>query len=99
MEAIQNKIILGRVLSTPGINRAIARDPEYSRFVYESLRRHRRGDWGDVGEACKEMNDEFAENSNGGRQITSCYKNPGGDIYIVTDQRNESTTIIFINEY
>lgn len=45
------KFMLGKLVWTRGVNDMIATDEEFSKFVWESLKRHRAGDWGKL---CKE---------------------------------------------
>jgi len=97
--AVQKSINLGRVVSTLGVNLVTAKDAEYSRFVYNSLRRHRKCDWGDLPEETKKLNTEFAKHPEEGRTVVSLYKYKDLDIFIVTDFRQEVTTIMFTNEY
>mgnify|MGYP001139752618 CR=1 FL=1 len=51
------KFRLGELLMTRGINDLASRDEEFARFTYESLKRHRQGDWGDLAEKDKKEND------------------------------------------
>jgi hypothetical protein len=89
---------LGRTFATPGALRALE-DARMTFMPY--LRRHSLGDWGDVSDEDKRLND--ADVSGGGR-LLSCYKLPGakGDrarIWIITEADRSATTILCPEEY
>lgn len=68
----------------------------FGSFVYISLGRHVRGDWGDLSEEDKALNDEAVKN--GGR-IFSSYNFGNEKIWIITEADRSATTILFPDEY
>ena len=55
-----------RLLFTPGVNDRIADDEKFARFVWQSLARFGRGDWGTVGPDDWRANDADLESLNSG---------------------------------
>jgi len=102
MKTTKTRVLkLGRVASTARVNSEIARDPEYSVFIYESLRRHRNCDWGDLGADDKELN-EISMIEGKEERIMSRYNYEADrslDIYIITEYDRSVTTILFPYEY
>lgn len=84
---------LGQVVMTRGINAEISKSIEFSKFILESIARYRNGDWGDIPEEDKRMNDAAVKN--GDDRIVARYN----DIYIITEWDRSATTILFTNEY
>jgi len=102
MKTTKTRVLkLGRVASTARVNSEIARDPEYSVFIYESLRRHRNCDWGDLGADDKELN-EISMIEGKEERIMSRYDyepDHSKNICIITDWDRSATTILFSIEY
>ena len=70
--------------------------------VRECLGRHCNGDWGDVGEDSRGMNDDAIEAERKGEptdRLFSLYGIDGRDIYIITECDRSVTTILFPDEY
>lgn len=95
---VATKFNLGKLLFTRGVNDRVAEDTQFTKFVLDSLRRHARGDWGDM---CQE---DKAENGlalrQGNLRIFSAYEE--GDlpkIWIITEADHSATTILFPEEY
>jgi len=55
-----------KLVVTRGVNDHIAEDTKFAKFVYKSLIRFNRGDWGDVSEDDKKANDAELESLNSG---------------------------------
>jgi hypothetical protein len=85
---------LGMVLATPGALVALVRGRH---DIGEFLARHRRGDWGAVGE------EESAENDlalREGRALISEYRtSEGARLWIVTEGDRSSTCLLLPEEY
>lgn len=103
------KFPLGRILMTGGVNNAVADDAELAKAVLAGLRRHARGDWGDVCADDKRENDRSLIH---GYRVLSSYPTPAGKTYsgqfgigdddkfwIITEASRECTTILFPSEY
>lgn len=90
----EGRFRLGRVLATPG---AIDALEESGELADSFIRRHQRGDWGDMSE------DDKAENefSIGNRlRIFSAYHTRKGiKIWIITEADRSSTTVLLPSEY
>lgn len=66
--------------------------PDFGQFVAESIRRHLRGDWGDVSDEDRESND------NGRGNALSAYHAPAGrKIWI--EQTGDIVIVLFPEEY
>ncbi len=92
----------GPVVMTCGIRGLIMDDPLVSEKIDECLERHKNGDWGDLCDDDKEMNDESirAEKEGGyGDSLFSKYDNDFGPIYIITECDRSVTTILLAEEY
>ncbi len=85
---------LGQVVATPGALEAMKESGE-SPAVF--LDRHVRGDWGEVCDEDKRLNDEALE---GGGRLLSLYTTKGGEkIWIITEADRSSSTILRPAEY
>jgi len=83
---------------TRGVNDRVAEDSKFSKFVINSLRRHARGDWGDMCPEDKREND-LALNQ-GNLRIFSAYETQGlPKFWIITEADRSATTILFPEEY
>ena len=92
-----SKFEAGRIVMTCGINEAISEDASFAAFAQKSMQRHLSGDWGDMEDEDKQINDEAMEN---GERIFSAYKPmQGKKIWIITEADRSATTILFPNEY
>ena len=91
-----SKFKLGQIVMTRGVNDLVAEDEEFAKFVWSSLKRHARGDWGDLSEEDKKEN-EFALDKY--LRIFSAYETGPRKIWIVTESNREVTTILFPEEY
>lgn len=86
------KIELGQVLITPG-----AHDDLDLKDVDSSLVRHAGGDFGDVSEEDKELNETALET---GDRILSSYRDRNGiKFWIITEWDRSATTILLPDEY
>lgn len=109
----------GPIVMTSGISEWIKDNPESegvrSSFIQQSLARHVKGDWGDLGDEDKQANDEVFQSPGCDGRLVSRYnfpeslKNTGMDngIYIISSgygflSENVDdcyTTILFPSEY
>ena len=90
------KFQLGQICWTRGVNEKIAESLTFGKFVFDSLRRHRQGDWGELGEADKQENEFSLEK---GFRLLSAYSNRDGKIWIITEADRSATTVLFPEEY
>jgi hypothetical protein len=95
---------LGQLVTTAGVNSEMREDIKFSDFVYKSLRRYRKEDWGDMCEEDRELNNSAVENiSEDGQyldgRIFAVYKYANWKIWIITEYDMSVTTILFPDEY
>lgn len=93
---------LGQVVMTCGIAARMGTDPSFARGVQNSLGRHATGDWGDVGEESRRMNDDALEAERNGEwsdRLFSLYDIEGTEIFIITEADRSVTTILLPEEY
>jgi len=95
----QTNFSLGRVLSTPGAIEALEKAGQTAN---EFLQRHARGEWGDVCEDDRRLNDEALLD---GSRLLSAYRTALGEkIWIITEAvedagKRAATTILLPSEY
>ena len=87
---------LGQIYMTRGVNDLVVKDEKFAKFVWDSLKRHARGDWGDLCKEDKEEN-EFALDKY--LRIFSAYETGPRKIWIITEADRSVTTILFPEEY
>lgn len=108
-----DRMELGNIVVTGGVGGWAQRSAERTEFLIDCLERHRIGDWGEVNDENKVMNDELATS---GTPVISCYQvpdsPPNGDdasrawnlLFVMTaaeDSRGERTrtTLMWPHEY
>ena len=84
---------LGNIAATPAALEACRHDD-----LQMLMGRHAQGDWGDVCETDRRMNDAALKV---GARLLSCYVLMGGDskIWIITEADRSATTILLPSEY
>ena len=87
---------LGQVLSTPGALEAIPMEE-----IHTALRRHQNGDWGDVCEEDRGLNDRALKD---GSRILSVYHSGQSKVWIITEAADDNghraaTTVLLPEEY
>ena len=87
-----NKFELGQIVATRGIHELLDRSA-----ISVLLARHVSGDWGDLGEEDKALND--AALLSGQDRIFSSYCTPLGKVWIITEYDHSATTILLPSEY
>jgi hypothetical protein len=90
-------IELGQVVATAGID-SWAKDNPEARVVgiATALRRHAAGDWGDVCDEDKELNNAAVR---GEARLLSAYTIDGEKVWIITEWDRSVTTVLFPSEY
>ena len=92
----------GTVVMTCGIRDLIFSDEHAQEIVHSCLERHCKGDWGDLCEDDKSMNDESLEAEKKGDwtdSLFSSYETDVGKIYVITECDRSATTILLPEEY
>lgn len=95
------KFQTGQLVQTAGIANEIANDSKFSMQVAASLNRYVQGDWGDLCEEDKELNNN-AVKSNDDRILAAYNLNTtegAKKVYIITEWDRSVTTILFASEY
>ena len=83
----------GKIVATPG---ALALQQENGIYLWNYLRKHTSGDWGDVCDEDKKENDFSVDN---GFRILSAYDTPAGRLWVITESDRSSTTFLLPSEY
>ena len=83
----------GTWVMTRGIAAKIKEDRKFAEFVYESIGKYVRQDWGDTCEEDSKLNDSAVKNSDS--RIVAKYDN----IFIITEWDRSVTTVLFTEEY
>lgn len=83
---------LGTTVMTAGVFTKISFD-----FVIKCVKRHASGDWGEVCEEDKLLNDNAVNN---GERIMSVYTDDEGQkVWIITEWDRSTTTVLLPEEY
>jgi hypothetical protein len=100
MVALNNPLFkLGQIAATPGALEALDKAGQQP---WQFLVRHVRGDWGDLNDEDRRLNDEAVKD---GSRILSAYKlRPGVKLWIVTEAEDDTgnrgaTTLLLPDEY
>ena len=96
------KFECGDIGYTPGISRMLREDPIMNDWISDCLNRHLNGDWGDLCDEDKAMNDESVRMENEGEmgwRLMSSYSIDDIKIWIITEADRSSTTILLPSEY
>lgn len=92
------KVDMGRIVTTRGVSEDMRDDPAFDRLVSDSLRRHSRGDWGDLHGGDRKQNDQALKN--GDDRLFSVYNGGSeGKIWIITEEDRSVTTVLYPSEY
>ncbi len=83
---------LGQLLMTPGVQDAVPPSE-----LMQALRRHARGDWGELGAEDRAANDQALKE---GTRLQSAYHTKAGiKFWIITEADRSSTTALLPDEY
>lgn len=99
---MKTKFKLGEIYFTDEIKKEIQKDPGFSGFLVQSLRKHQAGDWGTLCDSDWKYNDLcLANNSDrlfSSYPIRSNSDKPNEKIWIITSFSQKNTTILFPHE-
>ncbi len=91
------KVPMGKLVMTRGVNDEVAENEKFAKFVFESLRRHACGDWGNLDNEDKQENEYSLANR---LRLLSAYEKPElPKIWIITEADRSLTTVLFPSEY
>ena len=82
---------LGQVVITRNALEVLSKDA-----VYAALARHQAGDWGDVCDEDRGLNDEALKD---GSRILSVYKDGETKFWIITEADRSATTVLLPEDY
>lgn len=85
---------LGETVMTPG---ALAALVDSATLPGDLLLRHVAGDWGDVSDHDRKVNDEALRD--GDRLLSSYKTKPGEKIWVITEADRSVTTVLLPDEY
>lgn len=85
---------LGLVVATPGALDALAKTKQ---TPFGLLHRHVTGDWGDITEEDKEMNESSLRK--GYRILSAYHLKDGTKIWVITEADRSATTLLLPSEY
>ena len=92
----------GQIVASRGVYDLACQNPDFARFIQESLSRHVKGEWGDVDDEDKETNDQALKQDT---RLLSAYNDDRfpkygvAAIWIITEADRSATTILFPDEY
>ena len=88
----------GELMTTKAIDDRESTDPLFENFTTNCFIRHVCGDWGDLCDEDKEINEDALKY--GGRLMSSyTFENTGEKIWIITEADRSATTILFPSDY
>ena len=93
---------LGKLYSTHGVAALQQQERDFADFVWRSLQRYLRGDWGDMTDGDKARNDEAVAAGEDGGRIFGSYEHPehpDWKVWAITESDRSCTTILFPDEY
>jgi predicted transcriptional regulator len=91
------EINIGQILMTKGVTKLARENKRFAAFVRRSLDRYRKGDWGEITDEEKRLNDLSEEK---GHLVFSSYESEGfPEIWIITSADRSYSTVMFPDEY
>lgn len=91
------EINIGEILVTRGVTGLAREDTQFAAFVQKCLDRYRKGDWGEMSDEEKRLNDLSQET---GRLVVSSYESKlFPEIWITTNPDRSYSTVMFPDEY
>lgn len=90
---------MGKLVVTRAIDEKMRDDAQFRNFVYASLGRYAKKDWGEMAKEDLERNNEAL--LSGEERIFAAYKRAGSDekIWIITEWDRSVTTVLFPEDY
>ena len=86
----------GQLVTTRLVYDKMGENDYFRKQISQSYTRYKNGDWGDLSEDDKKMNDDAIANNND--RILAKYNTCCGDIYIITEDDRSVTTMLFSDE-
>jgi hypothetical protein len=91
---------LGKLYSTAGVAELQKQDPDFVTFVWRSLQRYTRCDWGEMDGEDRAMNDSAIGSDED--RVFAAYEHPehpDWKLWIITEADRSCTTILLPDEY
>ena len=88
---------LGKVVVSRGVHAEMQNSFLFTAWVAQSIKRHEKGDWGNLCEADKQVNER--ELKNGGRLLSAYEKEGCPKIFVITEAGRNITTTLLVEEY
>jgi hypothetical protein len=89
-----NKFSLGQIVATPGVLEALEQSRQTAAFF---LDKHGSGDWGEISNGDKKLNDEALVS---GERLLSAYRTLKNErIWVITEADRSSTCLLKPSEY
>lgn len=83
---------LGQMLMTPGVQAQVPPSE-----MMQALRRHARGDWGDLDDEDRAANEVALQH--GARLLSAYHTKAGAKFWIITEADRSATTVLLPQEY
>jgi len=93
---VVSKFKMGQLVATPG---ALAAAEKAGEDLFPYVRRHLRGDWGDVDVSDKKANDAALSPLEPARLLSAYHLKNGTKIWIITEWDRSVTTVLLPEEY
>lgn len=94
----ERKFDFGELAATSAVAEMAGNNPVFSSFVDTCIVRHLCGDWGDLCDEDKEINEECLRN--GGRLFSSyIFPDTKEKLWIITEADRSVTTVLFPSDY
>lgn len=93
---------LGQLVATASISSYMSADLSFHTFVFTSVLRHQEGDWGEVCEEDRYVNDLAVTSDSRIVSVYHCsteHSYEGDRIFIITEVYRSVTTILWPSEY
>lgn len=88
----EGRFALGQLVMTPGVKEAVAPSE-----MMRAVRRHARGDWGDIKREDQASNDRAVKE---GDRLLSSYTTKAGTVFwVITEADRSATTLLLPDEY
>ena len=86
----------GKIYITERMIQAMIEDGEFHTSVLNMIFRYIAGDWGEMCESDKRLNDNAVKD---GDRVVAAYESKKGKVYIITEWDRSVTTVLFADEY
>ncbi len=99
---VTSALQLGQLVATASISSHMSADLSFHTFIFTSVLRHQEGDWGEVCEEDRYVNDLAVTSDSRIVSVYHCcteHSYEGDRIFIITEADRSVTTILWSSEY